>query len=153
MLKPVPVPSRTSENTRTIGFLLVPQFSMIAFTSAIEPFRLANRLSGQKLYDWNLYSIDGKPVRASNDVEISVNGPYGKARLLNAAVVCSGLDVQTFDHRDLMGALRRLSSFGAEIGAVCTGTYVLAKAGLLDGYQSTIHWENHAGTRGRVSAA
>lgn len=145
MLKPVPVPSRPSQNTRTIGFLLVPQFSMIAFTSAIEPFRLANRLSGQAFYDWKLYSVDGRSVRASNDVEISVSGSYAEARLLNSAVVCSGLDVQTFDHRDLMATLRRLSSFGAEIGAVCTGTYVLAKAGLLDGYRSTIHWENHAG--------
>src|SRR5690349_11771732 len=72
MLKPIPHPSRPSHTTRTIGFLLVPQFSMIAFTSAIEPFRLANRLSGEAFYDWKLYSAHGRPVRASNDVEISV---------------------------------------------------------------------------------
>jgi transcriptional regulator GlxA family with amidase domain len=128
-----------------IGFLFAPRFSMIAFTSAVEPLRLANRISGRHLYEWRLFSHDGSPVRASNDVEIAVTGSFAQARKLHAAIVCGGLDVQTFDHRELMATLRRLTSFGAEIGAVCTGTYVLAKAGLLDGYQATIHWENHAG--------
>jgi transcriptional regulator GlxA family with amidase domain len=145
MLEPVSVSSTCPENTRIIGFLLVPRFSMIAFTSAIEPLRLANRVSGRTFYAWRLFSSDGRPVHASNEVEISVGGSYADARGLHTAIVCAGLDVQTFNHRDLMATLRRLSSFGATIGAVCTGTYVLAKAGLLDGYQSTIHWENHSG--------
>jgi transcriptional regulator GlxA family with amidase domain len=145
MLKPVPAPTPQAAHPRLIGFLFVPRFSMIAFTSAVEPLRLANQISGQRLYEWRLFSRDGAPIRASNDVEITVHGAFADARNLNAAVVCSGLDVQTFDHREIMAALRRLSSFGSEIGAVCTGTYVLAKAGLLDGHRSTIHWENHAG--------
>jgi transcriptional regulator GlxA family with amidase domain len=141
------LPTRTTgpDATRLIGFLLVPQFSMIAFTSAIEPLRLANRAAGKPLYGWRLFSPDGGPVRASNGVEITVDGAYAEARDINAAIVCAGLDVQKFEHRNLMAILRRLSSFGAAIGAVCTGTYVLAKAGLLDGYQSTIHWENYSG--------
>jgi len=145
MLQSVPVPARPADDTRVIGFLLVPQFSMIAFTSAVEPLRLANRASGRKLYEWRLFSSDGGPVRASNDVEIAANGSYADARGLDAAIVCAGIDVHSHNHRDLMAALRRLSSFGSAIGAVCTGTYVLAKAGLLDGYQSTIHWENYSG--------
>ncbi len=133
------------DDTRVIGFLFVPRFSMIAFTSAIEPLRLANRVSGRKLYEWRLFSQDGRPVRASNEVEITVNNSFADARGLSSAVVCAGLDVQSFNHRDLMAAIRRLSSFGATIGAVCTGTYVLAKAGLLNGYKATIHWENYSG--------
>jgi AraC family transcriptional regulator, glycine betaine-responsive activator len=128
-----------------IGLALVPNFSMIAFTSAIEPLRLANRSLGKGLYHWQVLSQDGRAVRASNGVEVTVDGAIASAKDLQIVLVCAGLDVETQDHATLIKHLRRLSSFGASIGAVCTGTFVLAKGGLLDGYQCTIHWENHAG--------
>jgi transcriptional regulator GlxA family with amidase domain len=131
-----------AEAPRVYGFMLVPQFSMIAFTSAIEPLRLANRAAGRALYEWRLYSPDGRAIEASNGVAVAVDGAYAEAGGLAAAIVCAGLDVQTHGHRELMAVLRRLASFGVGIGAVCTGTYVLAKAGLLDGHAATIHWEN-----------
>src|SRR5262245_36117393 len=44
------------ELPQKLAFLLVPNFSMIAFTSAVEPLRLANRASGKQLYAWHLFS-------------------------------------------------------------------------------------------------
>ena len=129
----------------TIGFLLVPQFSMIAFTSAIEPLRLANRASGRALYAWRILSQTGEPVPASNGVSVTVDQRLSAAQDIDIVLVCAGIDVQAFDHRETIATLRRMSSFGSALGALCTGTYVLAKGGLLDGYRCTIHWENHAG--------
>jgi len=48
-----------------VGFLLVDEFSMIAFASAIEPLRAANRISGNNIYKWKTLSADGKPVNSS----------------------------------------------------------------------------------------
>ncbi|MBL8704176.1 MAG: GlxA family transcriptional regulator [Rhodospirillales bacterium] len=136
------------------GFFLVPKFSMIAFTSAVEALRLANRMSGKTLYRWALYSTDGKPVRASNeillmpDAALAQAGEAGKslgageAGRLDALVVCGGLDVQHFADKAVFAALRRFDRQGVALGALCTASHVLARAGLLDGHRCTIHWEN-----------
>ncbi|NBR12851.1 MAG: AraC family transcriptional regulator, partial [Alphaproteobacteria bacterium] len=129
--------------TQTLGLVLVPDFSMIAFTSLIEPLRLANRVSHQQLYDWKIYTIDGGPVQASNGIRLEADGSIADIGPMPNVVVCGGLDIQRQDHSLLIAKLRRLAFYGVSIGAVCTGSYVLAKAGLLDGYRCTIHWENH----------
>ena len=128
-----------------IGLVLIPSFSMIAFTAAVEALRLANRVSGRHLYDWRLYSVDGRPVRASSGIELHPDGDLEAARDLQIVIVCSGTDVQRFESKAALSWLRRMARKGADVGALCTGSHVLARAGLLDGYRCTIHWENLAG--------
>src|SRR5689334_1781306 len=62
--------SENQKSPQLIGFMLVHHFSMIAFTAAIEPLRLANRATGRTLYEWRLYSDDGGAVEASNGVMV-----------------------------------------------------------------------------------
>ena len=51
-------PAATRE--RHFYFVLIPNFTMIAFATAIEPLRIANRMSGQQAYRWSLVSLDGE---------------------------------------------------------------------------------------------
>ena len=129
----------------TVGFLLVPQFSMIAFAAAIEPLRLANHVSGKTLYRWVLLSRDGGSERASNGIPVAVDHAVGKAPALPIVVVCSGIDGHWYEDRTVFAWLRRRAAQGATLGSVCTASHILARAGLLDGYRCTVHWENLAG--------
>ncbi|MEK0083648.1 GlxA family transcriptional regulator [Benzoatithermus flavus] len=134
----------------TILFLLIPDFSMIAFTSAIEPLRIANRLSGKQLYTWRLVSRDGKPVAASNGIAIQVDAAIGECEpgssgSMPVIVLCGGLGSEHYQDKEVFAWLRRWDRRGAQVGALCTGAHVLARAGLLDGHRCTIHWENLPG--------
>lgn len=130
-----------------LGFLLVPEYSMIAFASAIEPLRMANRLSKRELYQWTTYTVDGEPVAASNGLEIRPDAPISEAAGLNTLFVCSGLEVEHGCDRNTLSWLKKLGQQRMSFGALCTGSHILARAGLLDGYRCTIHWENIAGMR------
>lgn len=129
------------------GFLVLPNYSMIAFSSAIEVLRMANRLSGEQLYEWPIYSLNGDLVPASNKLLLSPEADIKQARDLEVLFVCSGVRVANNWNDALYQCLHRLNKNKVNLGGICTGTYLLAKAGLLDGYRCTIHWENMASLR------
>ncbi|WP_282607185.1 GlxA family transcriptional regulator [Pelagibius sp. Alg239-R121] len=128
----------------TTAIVLIPNFSMIALTSVVEPMRMANRVSGHPLYDWRLITVDGEPVTASCGIEFRPTATFDEASNLNTVMVCSGIEVYNFANKTLDSWLRRMDRKGADIGALCTGTQILARAGLLNDHRCTIHWENLA---------
>jgi transcriptional regulator GlxA family with amidase domain len=128
-----------------IGFLLIPNFSMMAFTASIEPLRSANRMSGHQLYDWHVVTKDGKPVNASNGLATMATTSIANAGHFPTLIVCAGLEVQRFRDKEVFSWLRRQARGGTRVGAVCTGSHILARAGLLENHRCTIHWENLPG--------
>ena len=127
---------------QTIAFLLLPRFSMMAFVSAVEPLRVANRLSGSTLYRWEVLSIDGKAVEASNSMSLLADGSIGAKAGLTSVVICAGFEPERHYSRKLADWLHRLGRQGVRIGAMDTGSFLVARAGLLDGYRATTHWES-----------
>ena len=124
------------------GFLLIPNYSMIAMTAAMEPLRLANRTAGEDLYEWQLLTMDGQMTAASNGILQSPVLAAERAEGLDTVIVCGGVDVHRHEDRALLAWLRKIDRRGVDLGAICTGGHVLAKAGLLDGHRCTVHWEN-----------
>jgi len=136
------------KQTTRVGFYLVPQFSMIAFSSALETLRMANQVAGETLYEWALISSDGGPVQCSNGIPLSVH--HGTDRVesgYQAIFVCGGNNIHQVDDEQGCNWLRQFDRPDVVLGAVCTGSYMLAKADLLNGYRCTIHWENLASAR------
>jgi len=137
----------TTGTLQRFGFLLVPEFTLLAFAAAVEPLRMANRLSGRKLYEWFTLSSDGRAVRASSGLEIQPDRALEANEALDALLVCGGESIQEHVDRQILQWLRRLAQHKVALGGLCTGSYLLARAGLLNGYRCTIHWENFASMR------
>ncbi len=141
---------RPSAGTEVLAFLLVPDFSMMSFASAVEPLRIANRLSSRPLYQWLLVSKDGGPVKGSNGVAVQVDKGIeaiqpGQGGQLPTVVLVSGLGGERYQDREVFAWLRRMDRHGATVGALCTGAHILARAGLITDHRCTIHWENLPG--------
>ncbi len=129
------------EPPEKLGFLLLPEFSMIGFFSAIEPLRVANRLSGRQLFSWHIFSLDGGPVPASNGMTIVADAPIAAVERFPTVIVCASFEPGRHESKPLLAWLRRLARQGTRLGALETGARILARAGLLDGYRATLHWE------------
>lgn len=141
---PVKRAARDARAPYVVGFYLVPQFPMMAFASAIEPLRSANRLRNEQLFDWRLYSRDGAPVRASNGVDIAVHASIDDVPALDLLLVCAGTRDAPAGEAGVSKWLRALARRGTSIGGVSLGAYVVARAGLLDGHRCALHWESIA---------
>jgi len=123
-----------------IGFLLVPGFSAMAFFSAIEPLRVANRLAGRQLYSWRIYALESDRIEASNGMRLVADSTFG-TECAPTLIVCAGFHPERAESKSTLATLRKVARAGVRLGALDTGAHVLAKAGLLDGLRVSIHWE------------
>ena len=130
-----------------IAFLLMPGFSAIAFFSALEPLRIANRLAGRTLYRWSVHAPFGDHAEASNGMLIRADHPLGPQAA--TLIVCAGFDPLRHASRALLGQLRRGWRLGSRLGAIDTGAFLLAEAGILGAEPITLHWEAAAEFRRR----
>lgn len=133
--------SINNNKTHTVGFLLVNNFTMMALATAVEPLRMANQLSGRELYDWHTISEDGGVVMASDGIHITPDCSMADSSALDVLIVVGGVNITRSYSRRQVSWLQAMARKQILIGGVCTGPYLLAEAGLLDGYHCSAHWE------------
>jgi transcriptional regulator GlxA family with amidase domain len=132
--------SRHTNVPVVIDLLMVDGFSLMSLAATMEPLRAANRVSGRTLYNWRLLSSDGRPVLSSSGVPFPVSGPLDPKGRRDALVVVAAFEA----HRRGAGLSARLRSAvrnGVPLGGIESGSWILARAALLDGYRATAHWE------------
>ena len=124
------------------GFLLCPDFTLIALSSAIEPLRMANRISGRNLYEYSLFGFNDGEVRSSSGINLTPVSKLTGREQLDALFLCAGTTLDSAWDQIVVSQLKPLIRRKIIIGGICTGSYLLARTGLLNGYRCTIHWEN-----------
>lgn len=127
--------------TPTFNFILQPEFPLYALVLASEALRIANQNSGRELFRWRFVSETGDPVRASNGLWISADVSLQTMPRADFTFVFEGNLPTQRNSRKLLNQLRAAARFGAVVGAVDTGAFALAQAGLLGEKGAVLHWE------------
>lgn len=133
---------RPGEGPKRYVFVLLDQFTMLCFSSAVEALRIANRMSGQELYQWTLAGEGGEYAQCSAGIWFRLESDLVEVTRDDVILLCGGIDVAGSTTKRLLSWIRREARKGPVIAGLCTAGYTLAKAGLLDGKRATIHWEN-----------
>jgi len=134
----------TTENTASVCFLMVSGFALMSYASAVEPLRAANVRAGQTLYRWRHATIDGKPAISSSGIAIAPEARVGDTEDIDWLVVVTSAEGASVDDAPAFAWLRRMAQRGVRMGGVSGGPFVLARAGVLDGYRCTVHWDHFA---------
>ncbi|MEX0327838.1 MAG: GlxA family transcriptional regulator [Ruegeria sp.] len=126
--------------TQRYNVLLFHDFSNHCLANMIEPLRAANTLSRQPLYAWQFCSLDGQPVHSSSDLVVTPHGALADQRG-DCLVVMPSYGYLKLDKREITRALLTAARRHKQVAGLDTGSWLLARAGLLDDYKATIHWD------------
>lgn len=130
----------TTPPVQKFDILLFDQFSNHCLANTIEPLRAANSLARQTCYRWRFLTLDGTPVESSSGMKVSPHGALDNRRGTYLLVMPSygfrGLESWVVSKH-----LRAAKSRYTGLGGLDTGSWLLARAGLLEGYRATIHWD------------
>ena len=130
------------KSPRRFVFVLMEHFTLLSFSSALDALRIANRMSGKKLYDWTFIGENEEFVSCSAGTQFKLDTALIELHRDDTILLCGGTTIQDSTTKKLIGWLRREARRGLIIGGLCTAAYPMAKAGLLDEKKATIHWEN-----------
>ena len=130
-------------SSNSILILVTPHFNLTATTAFLDPFRAANYLTGRTLFRWQITSIAGGEMPASNGLTVATQALSDVTKdPSDICVISSSWAPEAHQTRDMVTAIRRLATSSAWIGALDTGAFLLAAAGLLTGKTATVHYEH-----------
>lgn len=134
----------TSDATLNVVFLVLPGSSLMSVACAIDPLRAANRIAARRAFDWRVVSTDGEPPQMTAGLGFPVSGTFDPKERADLFVIVSGFGSNEMRDRPLLKNIYIAATSARAVGGIEAGAWLLARTGLLDGYNATTHWEDLA---------
>ncbi|MDU8927102.1 helix-turn-helix domain-containing protein [Alisedimentitalea sp. MJ-SS2] len=133
------------------AILVLEDANLLSLAATVDPMRAANRRSGRRLFTWEYYTATGAAAALTSG--LSVPGPaIERLNRSDLLVVIAGFRLERHATPPLLASLRRLAPHCETIAGIDGGSWLLARAGLLDGHYATTHWEDLAEFTSRFDA-
>ena len=123
-----------------VDILLFDQFSNHCLANFVEPLRATNGFVRGQPYRWRFVTVDGAPVQSSSGLQIAPHDTLDNAEG-SALILMPSYGIRDLDRPDIIRAVGRAAGRAKVLGGFDTGSWLLGRAGLLDGYAATIHWD------------
>ncbi len=133
-----------SDGSLKVVFLVLPGSSLMSVACAIDPLRAANRITAKKAFDWRVVSPDGMPPQMTAGLGLPVSGTFDPDERTDLFVIVSGFGSNEMRNRPLLRNIYKAAISARAVGGIEAGAWLLARTGLLDGYNATTHWEDLA---------
>ena len=125
-----------------IVIVVVPRYSQLTLAALVEPMRMANTVADRPLYHWRLCSDGRKKVKSSSGFTLALDDDISRVKHCDALFVVASYEAMNYASSRITTFLRKSARNGAIIGGFDSAPYLLAMAGLLDGYRATTHWDD-----------
>jgi transcriptional regulator GlxA family with amidase domain len=123
-----------------ISILILDESNMLTVASVIDPLRAANRLSAEHLFEWEIFSPKGGPVKLTGNIEMKGQAAFSSAKGGDYLIVIASFNQEAHGDRSLVLELRRKASSYKTVCAVEAGTWILARSAIIKDQRVTTHW-------------
>ncbi len=128
--------------TLDVTFLVLPGASILCVASAIDPLRAANRISGEQLYRWTITSPDGADTLTTSGLCVTVSGKFDASARHEVIIIIGGFGTAPYGKGLFISSLAKACRQARAVGGIEAGTWLLGRAGLLEGRNATTHFED-----------
>ena len=128
--------------TLDVTFLVLPGASILCVASAVDPLRAANRISGEQLYTWTITSPDGADTPTTSGLSVTVSEKFNASARHEVLIIIGGFGTAPYGKGPFISSLAKACRQARAVGGVEAGTWLLGRAGLLEGRAATTHFED-----------
>jgi len=131
-----------SDEKLDVKLLVLPESSMMSLASVLDTMRAANLVAGRDLFHWEIVTLDGEPAQLTCGLPIAPEIDLDERLCGDLLIIVAGFNHDKHVSRSGLNRIKRLSRRFHAVGGIESGSWILARCGLLEKKNATTHWQD-----------